>query len=164
LSVYPEVSTIDFSLGTIIVQGGTPIPGLNTRRTSTTVELRQGQTLAIAGLLQVELDAHTDRIPGLGDLPYIGPLFSNSSHKRTEKELLVLVTPFLVEPMMPGEKVCLPGENIQDPTDCEFYFKNRIEGRTGANFRATAAWDHECVKDQIRYERNHVSGPCGYSD
>src|SRR5262249_33286568 len=60
LSVYPEVSTIDFSLGTIIVPGGTPIPGLNTRRTSTTVEMRQGQTLAISGLLEVDLDAQTD--------------------------------------------------------------------------------------------------------
>jgi pilus assembly protein CpaC len=164
LSVYPEVSTIDFSLGTTLVQGGTPVPGLNTRKTSTTVELRQGQTLAIAGLLQVELDAKTDRIPGLGDLPYLGPFFSNTTHKRTEKELLVLVTPFMVEPMMPGAPICLPGENIQDPTDKEFYFKNRIEGRTGDDFRATAAWDRHSVQEQIQYENRHVCGPCGYSN
>jgi pilus assembly protein CpaC len=163
LSVYPEVSTIDFSLGTILVPGGTPVPGLNTRKTSTTVELRQGQTLAIAGLLQVELDGQTDRIPGLGDLAYIGPLFSNTSHKRVEKELLVLVTPLLVEPMTPSQPICLPGENIQDPTDKEFYFKNRIEGRTGADFRATTAWDRESVREQIQYENHHVCGPCGYS-
>jgi pilus assembly protein CpaC len=163
LSVYPEVSTIDFSLGTVLVQGGTPVPGLNTRKTSTTVELGQGQTLAIAGLLQLELDAKTDRIPGLGDLAYIGPFFSNTSHKRVEKELLVLVTPFLVEPMQPGTPICLPGESIMDPTDHEFYFKNRIEGRNGACFRATDAWDHNSVRDQIRYESRHVCGPCGYS-
>lgn len=163
LSVYPEVSTIDFSLGTTLVQGGTPVPGLNTRKTSTTVELRQGQTLAIAGLLQLELDATTDRIPGLGDLAVIGPFFSNTHHKRTEKELLVLVTPFLVQPMSQCDQVCLPGENIEDPTDCEFYCKNRIEGRTGAGFRATAAWDRNSVRDQIRYENRHVCGPCGYS-
>jgi pilus assembly protein CpaC len=163
LSVYPEVSTIDFSLGTVLVQGGTPVPGLNTRKTSTTVELKQGQTLAIAGLLQLELDATTDRIPGLGDTPYIGPFFSNTSHKRVEKELLVLVTPLMVEPMSPNECVCLPGENIQDPTDHEFYLKNRIEGRIGVDFRATAAWDHHSVQDQIRYENRHMCGPCGYS-
>ncbi|MCP6769084.1 hypothetical protein NL529_29985, partial [Klebsiella pneumoniae] len=72
---------------------------MNTRRTSTTVELQQGQTLAIAGLLQVEMEASTDRIPGLGVLPYIGPLFSNTSHKRVEKELLILVSPYMVKPM-----------------------------------------------------------------
>jgi pilus assembly protein CpaC len=164
LSVYPEVSTIDFTLGTIIVPGGTPIPGLNTRRTSTTVEMRQGQTLAISGLLEVELDAQTDRIPFLGDLPYIGPLFSNTHHKKTEKELLVMVTPVLVQPVNCGDKMCLPGADIKDPTDCEFYFKERIEGRTGADFRATLSWDHECVKNQVRYEKRHITGPCGFSE
>jgi pilus assembly protein CpaC len=164
LSVYPEVSTIDFTLGTIIVPGGTPIPGLNTRRTSTTVEMRQGQTLAISGLLEVDMDAQTDRIPFLGDLPYIGPLFSNTHHKKTEKELLVMVTPVLVHPINCGEKLCLPGADIKDPTDCEFYFKERIEGRTGADFRATLSWDHECVKNQVRYEKRHITGPCGFSE
>jgi pilus assembly protein CpaC len=164
LSVYPEVSTIDFAIGTVLVQGGTPVPGLSTRRTSTTVEMRQGQTLAIAGLLDVELDAQTDRIPFLGDVPYIGPLFSNSHHKKTEKELLVMVTPVLVQPVNCGDKLCLPGADIKDPTDCEFYFKERIEGRTGADFRATLSWDHECVKNQVRYEKHHITGPCGFSE
>jgi pilus assembly protein CpaC len=164
LSVYPEVSTIDFAIGTVLVQGGTPVPGLSTRRTSTTVEMRQGQTLAIAGLLDIELDAQTDRIPFLGDVPYIGPLFSNSHHKKTEKELLVMVTPVLVQPVNCGDKLCLPGADITDPTDCEFYFKERIEGRTGADFRATLSWDHECVKNQVRYEKHHIAGPCGFSE
>jgi len=93
----------------------------------------------------------------------LGPFFSNSSHKRTEKELLVLVTPYLVQPMSPNECVCLPGENIQDPTDCEFYCKARIEGRTGVDFRSTSAWDHHSIQEQIRYENRHMCGPCGYS-
>jgi len=160
LSVTPEVSTIDFALGTTLVTGGTPVPGLNTRRTSTTVELAQGQTLAIAGLLQIEMQAQTDRIPGLGDLPYIGPFFSNTSHKKLEKELLVMVTPYLVKPMKANEVPCLPGANVTSPTDCEFYFKNRIEGRSGGN----STWDTAYPLKVQHLERTYVRGPVGFSN
>jgi pilus assembly protein CpaC len=151
LSVTPEVSSIDFSLGTTLVVGGSPVPGLNTRRTSTTVELQQGQTLAIAGLLDVEMQATTNRIPGLGDLPYIGPLFSNTSHQRVEKELLILVSPYIVKPMRPDQVACLPGANVASPTDCEFYLKNQIEGRQNPV--------------QLQHmERAYVRGPVGFSN
>src|SRR5262249_50859336 len=73
LTVDPEVSEVDFSLATTLVPGGSPVPGLSTRRAHTTVEMHPGQTLAIAGLLQLELSGQTSRIPGLGDLPIIGP-------------------------------------------------------------------------------------------
>src|SRR5262249_36839778 len=99
LTVDPEVSSIDFTLGTVLVPGGTPVPGLNTRKAHTVVEMRQGQTLAIAGLLQLTVDGQTSRIPLLGDLPLAGPLFSNTTSNRIEKELIVLVTPYLIEPM-----------------------------------------------------------------
>ncbi len=151
LSVTPEVSSIDFSLGTTLVVGGSPVPGLNTRRTSTTVELQQGQTLAIAGLLDVEMQATTNRIPGLGDLPYIGPLFSNTTHQRVEKELLILVSPYIVKPMRPDQVACLPGANLLSPTDCEFYLKNQIEGRQNPV--------------QLQHlERVYVHGPVGFSN
>lgn len=163
LSVTPEVSSIDFSLGTTLVIGGTPVPGLNTRRATTTVELRQGETLAIAGLLQVTIDGRTQRIPGLGDLPYIGPLFSNTTHKRIEKELLVLVTPHLVAPLPPGQVPCLPGSEINDPDDCEFYFLNRIENRDGHIYRSTTSWDDPHVH-LMHLEKRQVHGPVGYSD
>ena len=163
LSVTPEVSSIDFSLGTTLVVGGTPIPGLNTRRATTTVELRQGDTLAIAGLLQVTIDGRTQRIPGLGDLPYIGPLFSNTTHKRIEKELLVLVTPHLVAPLPPGQAPCLPGSEIGDPDDCEFYFLNRIENKNGHAYRSTTSWD-DLQLHLMSLEKRTVSGPVGYSD
>jgi pilus assembly protein CpaC len=163
LKVEPEVSTIDFALGTTLVPGGDPVPGVNTRAVATTVELREGQTLAIAGLLQVTLDAQTDRIPGLGDLPVLGPMFSNTRHERTEKELLVLVTPYLVRPMDNCEGFPLPGEDIPDPTDLEFYFLNRIEGKTGRYFRSTTAWHHaQEVLGQILLESHHLSGETGF--
>jgi pilus assembly protein CpaC len=164
LTVNPIVSTIDPALGTTLVVGGSPVPGLDARSVTTTVEMRQGQTLAIAGLLQVTIDASTSRIPGLGDLPYIGPLFSNTSHKRTEKELLVLVTPYLVAPLDPCHVPCMPGEDVKDPTDLEFYLKNRIEGRTDSGYTSTANWDMPCrCRRTINLEKNYVNGPVGFS-
>jgi pilus assembly protein CpaC len=165
LSVDPEVSSIDFALGTTLVPGGSPVPGLNTRRAHTTVELRQGQTLAIAGLLQLTLDGRTNRIPGMGDLPIIGPFFSNTSGTRIEKELVVLVTPYLVEAMSPDQVPPLPGDEVNEPNDLELYLMNRIEGRTGRDFRSTTAWDDPLHLHQRRkLERNHVRGPHGFSD
>ena len=165
LAVAAEVSTIDFSVGTTLVVGGDPVPGLNTRNVQTTVELKEGHTLAIAGLLQLTLDANTQRIPGLGDLPYIGPFFSNTSHKRVEKELIILVTPYLVAPMKPGDVPKLPGEDIEDPDDVEFYLLNRIEGRTGSKFRATMSWDDPLnIRRHILHERRYACGPCGFSN
>jgi|LakMenE01Jun11ns_1017448.scaffolds.fasta_scaffold9959635_26 pilus assembly protein CpaC len=164
LEVAPEVSTIDNALGTVLVAGGNPVPGINTRRVTTTVEMRQGETLALAGLLQITLDAQTARVPGLGDLPYLGPFFSNTSHRRIEKELLVLVTPFLVAPAPPGETFALPGEEIEEPTDYEFYLLNRIEGRTGANHRSTTNWDDPLgIIEKMEFEQQCLHGPVGLS-
>ncbi len=162
LSVTSEVSSIDESLGTTLVVGGDPVPGVHTRRTTTTVELREGQTLAIAGLLQVEIDGRTSRIPGLGDLPYIGPMFSNTNHRRVEKELLVLVSPRLVSPMDCDQVPPVPGAEVQDPNDLEFYLLNRIEGRTGYNVRSTLLPDG--VARCIQLEQKHVYGPVGFSE
>ncbi|MFO0902873.1 MAG: pilus assembly protein N-terminal domain-containing protein [Pirellulales bacterium] len=163
LRVAPEASTIDNNIGTTIL--GTTVPGVNTRRVDTTVELGQGQTLVLAGLLSVALDAQTTRIPGLGDLPYLGPLFSNTTHRRVEKELLVLVTPYLVRPMEADQVPSLPGSEIQDPNDLEFYFLNRIEGRTGNNFRSTTAWDDPWgFRRLLHFESQQVAGPVGFSE
>jgi pilus assembly protein CpaC len=137
LSVDPEVSDIDPSLAVTLVAGGSPVPGLRTRRAHTTVELRQGQTLAIAGLLQIALNGQTSRIPGLGDLPILGPFFSNTTATRMEKELVVLVTPYLIEPMNHDQIPPLPGDEVNEPNDLEFFFLNRLEGRTGVDFRST---------------------------
>ena len=166
LSVDPEVSSIDFSIGAVLVPGGTPVPGLNVRKAHTTVELTQGQTLAIAGLLQLTLDAQTTRIPGLGDLPVLGPFFSNTTHNRLEKELVILVSPYLVEPLQPDQVPPTPGDEVKTPTDCEFYLLNRIEGRTGLDWRSTTEYDDalrvlRCIQ---RLEKDHVRGPYGYCD
>src|SRR5262249_3239152 len=163
LSVDPEVSSIDFSIGAVLVPGGTPVPGLNVRKAHTTVELNQGQTLAIAGLLQLTLDAKTTRSPGLGDLPILGPFFSNTTHNRLEKELVILVSPYLVEPLQPDQVPPTPGDEVKTPTDCEFYLLNRIEGRTGLDWRSTTEYDDalRVLRCFQRLEKDHVRGPHG---
>ncbi len=164
LTVDPEVSSIDRTLGTTLVPGGLPVPGLNVRNSHSTVELRQGETLAIAGLLQLTLDGETDRIPGLGDLPYIGAFFSNTTSNRVEKELVILVTPYLVEAMKPGQVPPTPGDEVDQPNDLEFFFMNRIEGRTGVDARATTMYDDplHLVRPAL-VERKYMNGPVGFS-
>jgi pilus assembly protein CpaC len=165
LTVDPVVSSIDFTIGTVLVAGGTQVPGLNTRQAHTTVELRQGQTLAIAGLLQVTLDGETSRVPGLGDLPVLGPFFSNTTSEQIEKELVVLITPYLVEPLNPDQVTSVPGDEVGGPNDLEFYFLNRIEGRTGRDYRATTdGADPLRLARHLKLERKYVRGPVGYSD
>jgi len=165
LTVAPEVSQIDFAIAVTLVQGGSPVPGLDTRKALTTVELEQGQTLAIAGLLQLQMNGSTSRIPGLGDLPIIGPFFSNTSGQRMEKELVVLVTPYLIEPMQHDQVPPTPGDEVKEPNDLELYFLNRIEGRTGTDFRSTAKWDDVYhLRDLLNLERKYVQGPVGFSE
>jgi pilus assembly protein CpaC len=166
LTVHPLVSSVDFTLGTVLVPGGTPVPGLNTREAKTTVELHQGETLAIAGLLQLALDGQTTRIPGLGDLPVLGPFFSNTTNDRVEKELLVLVTPYLVEPMKAQQVPPGPGDEVKEPNDLEFYLLNRIEGRTGRDWRSTVHYDDplHVLRCFMKLDDEHVCGPHGFSD
>ena len=164
LTVTPEVSSIDRTLGTTLVAGGDPVPGLNTRRSTTTMEMMPGQTLAMAGLLQLTMTNETRRLPGLGDLPVLGPFFSNNSGERTEKELIVMVTPYLVEPVEETETGLLPGEDVHEPNDLEFYLLGRVEGRTGTDFRSTAAWDDPMnLVGKMKLHRKYLSGPSGYS-
>jgi pilus assembly protein CpaC len=165
LGVAPEVSQLDYALAVTTAPGASPVPGIATRSAKTTVELKQGQTLAIAGLLQLQMDGTTNRIPGLGDLPILGPFFSNTTSERIEKELVILVTPYLVEPMNACQVPPGPGDEVKDPNDLEFYLLNRIEGRTGKDFRATTEWDDPWhLVPLLKLEKRYVSGPSGYSD
>jgi pilus assembly protein CpaC len=164
LTVDPEVSAIDQSLSTTLVSDGSPVPGLSTRRAHTTVELKPGQTLAIAGLLQLTLEGQSRRIPGLGDLPILGPFFSNTTSNRVEKELLVLVTPELVQAVDKDQVLSEPGEHVEDPTDFEFYLLGRIEGKTGRGYRSTIrAADPFGVKKYRMAEDRWMVGEHGLS-
>jgi pilus assembly protein CpaC len=106
LKVRPEVSSLDFANG--VTLAGFRIPALITRRAETDIELRDGQSFAIAGLMNnISQDAR-NQIPGLGSLPIIGYLFKNMSVRKERTELMVLVTPHLVRPLDPDEVPSLP--------------------------------------------------------
>ena len=116
LVVEPEVSSIDAAASINI--NGLQIPGLQTRRASTVLELRDGESFAIAGLLQRDFSTTVNQVPLLGSIPIIGSLFRSSSFQKGETELLIVVTPRLVAPIKP-EQVRLPTDRIYDPNEAD---------------------------------------------
>lgn len=123
LRIAPEFSQIDANNA---VQG---IPGLNSRRVQTTVELREGQTIVLGGLLSRQISTEITRIPLLGEIPLIGPLVFNSKRAtEDEMELLVLVTPEIVRAMDPDEVPPLPGYYVTHPNDRELFRYAMSEG------------------------------------
>jgi len=100
LHVAPEVSTLDFS-NALVIQG-TTVPAFSTRRAETDIELKDGQSFGIAGLLDNRAQVQLSKIPGIGDIPILGQLFRSRSKIRSNGELLVLVTPHVVDPVRLG--------------------------------------------------------------
>jgi pilus assembly protein CpaC len=126
LKCEPEVSDLDFSAA--VRANGFQIPGLSKRKVSTTIELNEGQTFAIAGLLNSSIAASKDVTPLLGDLPVVGALFRSVRYQRKETELVVLVTPRLVEGMNPAQVPLLPGEKWRDPSEGELFWERDLGG------------------------------------
>ena len=112
--VEPEVSAIDPNSSLTI--GNIKIPGIRTRRASTTLELRDGESFAIAGLLQKDFQTTIDQVPLLSSIPILGALFRSSSFKKGETELMIVVTPHLVAPIRPNQ-VKLPTDRVLDPRE-----------------------------------------------
>jgi pilus assembly protein CpaC len=112
LKVEPEVSSIDAASS--LQLNGISIPGLQTRRASTTLELRDGESFAIAGLLQQDFQTTINQVPLLGSIPILGALFRSTEFKKGETELLIVVTPRLVAPIKPSQ-VKLPTDRVRDP-------------------------------------------------
>ena len=106
LKVRPEVSTLDF--GNAVVLNGFRIPALSTRRTETEIELRNGQTFAIAGLLNNQMQSTLQKIPGIGDIPILGYLFRSKVANKEQTELVVMITPEILPTDSPGVTDKLP--------------------------------------------------------
>ncbi|HWQ33858.1 MAG TPA: pilus assembly protein N-terminal domain-containing protein [Blastocatellia bacterium] len=109
LDLEPEVSTVDF--GNAIRLNDTFVPALRTRRAKTTLELRDGQSFALAGLLDNSESVNLSKIPGIGDIPILGELFKSRRFQKNETELLFLCTVKMVEPLNPDQIPRLPGVN-----------------------------------------------------
>ena len=127
MRVLPEVTdVVGFTTVTTTGTGGSVlVPTLTTRRASTTVELREGQSLAIGGLLQSKTNETINRLPVLGELPVIGALFRSSEFQTDKTELMIVVTPHLVKPLAPDYK--LPTDSFKEPSRSEFFLEGRME-------------------------------------
>ncbi|MDB5986993.1 MAG: type and secretion system protein family protein [Nevskia sp.] len=113
LKVAPEVSELDYTNG-VNIQGFV-VPGLIVRRTDTSVELGDGESFVISGLVSDTLKNSVNKVPWLGDLPYIGAFFRQTSISRNDKELIMVVTPHLVHPLRRDDQLPqLPGQTIED--------------------------------------------------
>lgn len=140
LEVRPRVSEIDESRSIVI--NGQQVPGLRVREADTAAELRAGQTLVIAGLVQTRTETSTRGVPWLMDTPYIGTFFRRTADQLNEIELLIMVTPQLVEGLDPSD-LCqlpsMPGSVTTNPGDCQLMHQGHIEvlpdGRRPAHFQ-----------------------------
>lgn len=126
LHVQPEVSDLDYTHG-ITLQGFT-VPGLTSRTMESTVELAEGQTLSLAGLMDSRVTAVSNMTPLLGQIPVLGALFRSVRYERSETELVVLVTPVLAGPMNPASVPQLPGESWRYPNDAQIYLNGDLSG------------------------------------
>jgi pilus assembly protein CpaC len=127
LSINPEVSELDFTNAVTI--SGTTIPSLILRRATTTVELRDGQSFAIAGLLQADNARNISQLPWLGSVPVLGALFRSSSYQKSETDLVIIVTPVLVQPAPPGARLATPMDTSVPSNDVDFFLLGETEKR-----------------------------------
>ncbi|MGI9423360.1 MAG: type II and III secretion system protein family protein [Hyphomicrobiaceae bacterium] len=131
LVIEPEVSELDPSSSLRV--GGVEIPSLSVRRARTTIELRDGQSFAMAGLLQANNFKNRRQLPWIGNVPILGALFASSSFQKRETELVIIVTPRLVRPKVPGPKQLIktPFDSRVSSNDVEFFLRGQTEVRVG---------------------------------
>jgi pilus assembly protein CpaC len=136
--VKPEVSTID--LANAVQLSGFTIPALATRRMETNVELKLGQSFAVAGLIDDRVTDQMSRIPGLSSIPILGSIFKSRNERKTKSELVVIVTPELIEPLAPGQKTPGPEFPREFMKDSEFQKRSKAspadDAKTSPNVNA----------------------------
>ena len=134
LKVAPEVSELDFSNAVEIA--GTTVPALTIRRTDTSISLADGESFVISGLISTRNSSQVNKFPGLGDIPILGAFFRDSTINREERELLMIVTPHLVQPLAADAQLpSLPGEKLRnyDPNFYRMFFleNGNFDNRSG---------------------------------
>ena len=127
LRIEPSVSELDFA-NAVVIQG-TSVPALTRRDARTTVELRDGQSFAIAGLLQTRNRQDVSQLPWIGSVPVLGTLFSSKSYQQQETDLVIIVTPHLVAPAVPGQQLASPLDSRLPANDVDFFLNGQMEVR-----------------------------------
>jgi pilus assembly protein CpaC len=136
LQIAPEVSQIDPTSS--VKFNDIEIPGLVVRRAKTTVELRDGQSFVMAGLLQSTGNYDIRKFPWLGDIPILGALFRSTSYRKQETDLVIIVTPRLVKPLAPGTQIATPFDGAAPPNDVDLFLNGKTE-ISRAHLRRVAA-------------------------
>jgi pilus assembly protein CpaC len=139
LRIAPEVSELDFANAVTI--SGTTIPSLVKRDAVTTVELRDGQSFAIAGLLQTNDTRLRSQLPWIGSVPVLGTLFSSMSYQKHETDLVIIVTPHLVQPAAPGQRLATPLDQRLPSNDIDFFLFGQMEARKSYSDYVTSGGD-----------------------
>lgn len=125
LRIAPEVSELDYN--NAVTLSGTTIPSLVTRNAQTTIELRDGQSFAIAGLLQTTNSRSIEQLPWLGTVPVLGSLFRSSSYQKNESDLVIIVTPHLVRPGSPIDHLATPLDQRLSSNDVDFFLNGQVD-------------------------------------
>lgn len=125
LNIKPEVSEIDYSAAVTI--NGITIPGLKVRRSDSTLELRDGQSFVMAGLLTNSSSVSNNRVPWLGSVPVLGNLFRSTAYKRAETDLVIIVTPHIVDPLGAGNTVATPFDRALPGSDLDAFARGTAE-------------------------------------
>ena len=118
-----SVSSIDTTNS--MTANGITVNGFKTRETSTTVEMRDGESFAIAGLLQDDFRDSNAQVPWLGDVPVLGALFRSADYSRNQSELVIIVTPHLVTPTK-GDTLALPTDRVRAPSEKDLFLNGKI--------------------------------------
>jgi pilus assembly protein CpaC len=127
LRLAPSVSELNFAVSVTI--SGFNIPSINKREARTTIELRDGQSFSIAGLLQADNRRNISQLPWIGSVPVLGALFSSKEFQEVETDLVVVVTPHLVAPAVPGQELASPLDNHLPSNDVDFFLMGQMEQR-----------------------------------
>ena len=129
LRIEPEVSELDFTNAQTVQSGAglIVVPGLTTRNASTTVELRDGQSFAIAGLLSSQNRSNVAQVPWIGSVPVLGALFRSAAYQQKETDLVIIVTPRLIAPVVPGQRLVTPLDSRLPANDVDFFLMGQPE-------------------------------------
>jgi len=138
-------------------------PSLTTRTVTSTVELRDTESLALAGLIRSSLSSSSARVPFLGDLPVVGNLFSQNTSNFQEQELLVIVTPYLVKPVPAAMPLALPGSDTFQPDDLEFFIRGSMYGSVPEDYRTPVRSDVSKMHAFRCSEQKYIIGQPGHA-
>ncbi|WP_046863576.1 type II and III secretion system protein family protein [Microvirga massiliensis] len=160
LKLEPEVSDIDPAIS-VNTGAGISIPGINKRRARTSIELRDGQSFALAGLLQSVNERNLEQLPWLGSIPVLGALFRSTEFRSRESELVVLVTPHLVKPAKPGALIATPLDTTVPANDLDLFLGGELEVEKPNDPSAVSARQKWILENGVKFkgQYGHILDP-----